>query len=137
TPPLDVDADNRLRIVTGSEASERDIAAFGARFDVYVMDGFGSTEGGVGILRTPDSPPGSLGLPPNELTVVVDPATQQECPPARFDADGRLLNAEEAIGELVNKGGLAAFEGGYIAALLMQAFMAEVSRASPRASERS
>ena len=56
TPPRDVDADNRLRIVTGSEASERDIAAFGQRFDVYVMDGFGSTEGGVGILRTPDMP---------------------------------------------------------------------------------
>ena len=113
TPPRDIDADNQLRIVTGSEASERDIAAFGARFDVYVMDGFGSTEGGVGILRTPDSPPGALGLPPNELTVVIDPATEQECPPARFDADGRLLNAEEAIGELVNKGGLAAFEGYY------------------------
>ena len=30
TPPRDVDADNRLRIVTGSEASERDIAALRA-----------------------------------------------------------------------------------------------------------
>ena len=113
TAPRDLDADNRLRIVTGSEASERDIAAFGKRFDVYVMDGFGSTEGGVGILRTPDSPPGALGLPPSESTVVMNPGTHEECPRARFDADGRLLNADEAIGELVNKAGLATFEGYY------------------------
>jgi fatty-acyl-CoA synthase len=77
------------------------------------MDGFGSTEGGVGILRTADSPPGALGLPPDENTVVMDPETGQECARARFDADGRLLNADEAIGELVNKAGLAAFEGYY------------------------
>jgi fatty-acyl-CoA synthase len=113
TPARDIDADNRLRIVTGSEASERDIAAFSKRFDVYVMDGFGSTEGGVGILRTPDSPPGALGLPPDQNTVVMDPATREECPRARFDTDGKLLNAEEAIGELVNKTGLATFEGYY------------------------
>ena len=43
----------------------------------------------------------------------MDPATGEECPRARFDGDGRLLNADEAIGELVNKGGLAAFEGYY------------------------
>ena len=45
TPEHQTDGHNDLRIVTGSEASERDIAAFGRRFDVYVMDGFGSTEG--------------------------------------------------------------------------------------------
>ncbi len=33
------------------------------------------------------------------------------CPPARFDERGRLLNAEEAIGELVSKSGGAGFEG--------------------------
>ena len=43
--------------------------------------------------------------------MVVDPATGDECPPARFDDDGRLLNAEEAIGELVSKDGGAGFEG--------------------------
>jgi fatty-acyl-CoA synthase len=113
TPERDTDRDNDLRIVTGSEASERDIAAFGQRFDVYVMDGFGSTEGGVGILRTPDMPSGSLGLPTDENTVVMDRSTLQECPRARFDAAGRLLNADECIGEFVNKTGLASFEGYY------------------------
>jgi fatty-acyl-CoA synthase len=113
TPESETDGDNDLRIVTGSEASERDIAAFGRRFNVYVMDGFGSTEGGVGILRTPDMPSGSLGLPADGNTVVMSRATLQECPRARFDASGRLLNADECIGEFVNKTGLASFEGYY------------------------
>jgi fatty-acyl-CoA synthase len=113
TPPQPDDGENELRIVTGSEASERDIAAFSRRFAVYVMDGFGSTEGGVGILRTPDMPKGALGLPPDENTIVMNRETGEECARARFDADGRLLNADEAIGELVNKTGLAAFEGYY------------------------
>ncbi len=113
TPESDSDGHNDLRIVTGSEASERDIAAFGRRFNVYVMDGFGSTEGGVGILRTPDMPSGSLGLPADENTIVMSRSTLEECPRARFDASGRLLNADECIGEFVNKTGLASFEGYY------------------------
>ena len=43
--------------------------------------------------------------------MVVDPDTGEECPRAVFDADGRLLNAEEAIGEMVNPTGGAGFEG--------------------------
>ncbi len=113
TPEHQTDGHNDLRIVTGSEASERDIAAFGRRFDVYVMDGFGSTEGGVGILRTPEMPSGSLGLPADENTVVMSRSTLQECPRARFDPSGRLLNADECIGEFVNKTGLPSFEGYY------------------------
>jgi fatty-acyl-CoA synthase len=33
------------------------------------------------------------------------------CPPARFTPDGRLLNADAAIGEIVVVGGAASFEG--------------------------
>jgi fatty-acyl-CoA synthase len=44
---------------------------------------------------------------------VLDPETGEECPPAVFDPQGRLTNAEEAIGELVNTGGKALFEGYY------------------------
>jgi fatty-acyl-CoA synthase len=75
-----------------------------------VTDSYGSTEGGATVQRTPDTPPGALGRAP-EGTVVLDPATGEECPPARFDERGRLLNAEEAIGELVSKAGGAGFEG--------------------------
>jgi acyl-CoA synthetase (AMP-forming)/AMP-acid ligase II len=43
--------------------------------------------------------------------VVLDATTGDECPRAQFDLQGRLLNAEEAIGELVSKSGGAGFEG--------------------------
>ncbi len=86
------------------------MARFAERFGVAVTDSYGSTEGGATVQRTPDTPPGALGRAP-EGTVVLDPATGAECPPARFDDHGRLLNAEEAIGELVSKAGGAGFEG--------------------------
>jgi fatty-acyl-CoA synthase len=44
-------------------------------------------------------------------TVVLDPDTGEECPRAVFDERGRLLNAEEAIGEMVSREGGAGFEG--------------------------
>ena len=110
TPEQPDDADNPLRIAFGNEASERDIAEFSRRFGCQVIDSFGSSEGEIRVMRTPDTPSGSLGVAP-EGTVVLDPDTLLECPPAVFDADGVLLNAEEAVGEIVNKTGAALFEG--------------------------
>jgi fatty-acyl-CoA synthase len=94
----------------GNEGSVDDVARFAERFAVAVTDSYGSTEGGATVARTPDTPPGALGRAP-EGTVVLDPTTGEECLPARFDDRGRLLNAEEAIGELVSKAGGAGFEG--------------------------
>ncbi len=113
TPELPDDADNRLRFGLGNEANERDIDEFSKRFGVDIIDGFGSTEMGVVISRTPDMPAGSLGRARDDDTVVLNPATEEECPPAVFDANGHLANPDEAIGELVNKAGLASFEGYY------------------------
>ena len=110
TPASPDDADNTLRRVFGNEGAEDDIARFAARFDCAVVDSYGSTEGGATVQRTPDTPHGALGRGP-EGTVVIDPATGEECAIARFDADGRLTNAEEAIGELVSKEGAVGFEG--------------------------
>jgi fatty-acyl-CoA synthase len=112
TPEQPDDADNPLQRGFGTEASERDIAEFQRRFDCRIVEGYGSSEGGATITRVPDMPTGALGLPPNETTFVLDPATGEECPRARFDEAGRLLNAD-AIGEIVNKGGAPAFEGYY------------------------
>lgn len=112
TPEHPDDADNPLRICFGNEAGERDIEEFGRRFGCQVIDSFGSSEGEIAIIRVPGMPAGSLGVA-QEGTVVVDPATLEECPPAKFDPDGRLLNAEEATGEIVNKVGAAMFEGYY------------------------
>ena len=111
TPERPDDADNPLRVVFGNEASQRDIARFSQRFGCHVIDGFGSTEGGVSLQRPPETPPGALGRPSYGDVRVIDPATGQECPPARFDDDGRLVNADEAVGEMVNCDGAGAFEG--------------------------
>jgi fatty-acyl-CoA synthase len=110
TPEQPDDADNPLIRAFGNEGSTDDVARFAERFGVVVTDAYGSTEGGATVARTPDTPPGALGRAP-EGTVVLDSVTGTECPPARFDERGRLLNAEEAIGELVSKAGGAGFEG--------------------------
>ena len=55
-------------------------------------------------------PSGSLGVAAQDTIAVFDPETGEECPRARFDESGRLLNAEEATGEIVNTGG-GTFEG--------------------------
>ena len=104
------DADNSLRTVFGNEGAEADVARFAERFGCAVVDAYGSTEGAAMVSRTPDTPPGALGRAP-EGTIVVDPETAQECARARFDDAGRLLNAEEATGELVSTTGAAGFEG--------------------------
>ena len=44
---------------------------------------------------------------------MLDPETMQETPDAEFGADGRLLNADAATGELVNTSGAGAFAGYY------------------------
>ena len=112
TAPRPDDADNPLRILYGNEASASDIAATTARFDVRVVDGFGSTEGGVAIARTPDTPPEALGplTPPNQVR---NPDTGEICAVARLDASGRLINADEAVGEIVNSSGGGLFTGYY------------------------
>lgn len=99
TPEQPDDADNPLRAVYGNEGVPRDIERFGARFGCRVQDGFGSTELGVAIARTPDTPPGSLGPLPDGVEIV-DPETGTPCPPG-------------VAGELVNTKGAGGFEGYY------------------------
>jgi fatty-acyl-CoA synthase len=104
------DADNTLRRAFGNEAAEADVARFAKRFGCTVQDAYGSTEGGATVQRTPDTPRGALGRA-RPGTLIINPDTGEECPRAVFNEDGRLLNAEEAIGEMVNQTGGAGFEG--------------------------
>ncbi|MDX3694193.1 long-chain-fatty-acid--CoA ligase [Streptomyces europaeiscabiei] len=105
TEPRPDDRDNPLRMGFGTEAGAVDAAAFEERFGVRLVEGYGSSEGGAAIQRTPGAPPGAIGrAAPGDDLAVVDPQTRKECPPALLADDGRLLNGTEAIGELVNRG---------------------------------
>ena len=61
TPARADDADNPLRIAYGNEGAPGDLARFAERFGCQVIDGFGSSEGGVAISRTPGYPAGGAG----------------------------------------------------------------------------
>jgi acyl-CoA synthetase (AMP-forming)/AMP-acid ligase II len=114
TPEHDDDAENSLRFAFGNEAAPLDVDRFAARFGCIVADGYGSTEGGLNMSKTPDTPKGSLGLPVAPIrAAILDPDTGKDCPAAQFDGTGRLLNAELAIGEIVNPDGAGGFEGYY------------------------
>ncbi|MET9199936.1 long-chain-fatty-acid--CoA ligase [Gordonia sp. NPDC003585] len=99
TPEAPDDADNTLRIMYGNEATASDRDRFATRFDCRVIDGFGSTEGGVAITRTPDTPADALG-PLRAPTAVVDP-------------DSGLPVAVGEVGEIVNSAGSGLFSGYY------------------------
>ena len=64
TPRQSDDADNPLRLAYGNEAPRQYIAAFAERFGCQVLDGYGSSEVGVGFSRTDGDPPRSLGRAP-------------------------------------------------------------------------
>ena len=115
-PETPEDADNSLRLGFGTEASALDRQRFEARFGCRLIENYGSSEGVIAIVRMPGCPEQALGKPrPGEGAdvAVMDPGTGEECVPAEFDEHGRLLNGDEAIGELVRRDRGARFEGYY------------------------
>jgi acyl-CoA synthetase (AMP-forming)/AMP-acid ligase II len=110
TPAQSDDADNPLRLAYGNEAPRQYIEAFAQRFGCEVIDGYGASEVGVGFARDATDPPRSLGRAEG---VKIINENGDECPSARFDESGRLLNADEAVGEIVNTAGAFMFEGYY------------------------
>jgi acyl-CoA synthetase (AMP-forming)/AMP-acid ligase II len=105
------DGDNTLRVAFGNEGSPEVVASFARRFGVEVIDAYGATEGGVAVNRDVDMPPGALGLAPPHVQIVDEDG--HEKPRAKLDARGRVLNAEECVGEIVNTQGVGPFEGYY------------------------
>ncbi|MFI2432414.1 AMP-binding protein [Streptomyces sp. NPDC018693] len=105
TEPRPDDRDHRLRLGFGTEAGPADAAAFERRFGARLVEGYGSSEGGAAVQWVPGTPSGAVGKAARGGDLVVlDPDSGAECPPAQFDPAGRLLNGDEAIGELVNRG---------------------------------
>ncbi|MGV0852233.1 AMP-binding protein [Mycolicibacterium phlei] len=113
TPEAPDDADNPLNRGFGTEASPEDQAEFRRRFGATLMEGYGSSEGGAVATPDPQAPVGALGRPAHDGVAIVDPNTDRDCPRAVLDEHGRVLNADEAIGEIVDKRGRSGFEGYY------------------------
>ncbi len=111
TPEEPDDADNSLRVGFGTEASAPDRLTFEHRFGFRLVEGYGSSEGGTAINVTADTPPGALGRAASAQDVAVCGPDGTERPRARLDSSGRLLNGDEAIGEIVNRSGVGGFEG--------------------------
>ncbi len=105
------DADNPVRVAFGNEGSPQVVDEFGRRFGVEVIDAYGATEGGVAVNRDAEERAGALGLVSGGVKVVDDDGTEK--PRARFDESGRLANADECVGEIVNTEGVGPFEGYY------------------------
>lgn len=112
-PERPEESDNRLRMGFGTEASARDRAEFERRFGCPLVESYGSSEGTCSIRRVPGTPEGALGLPAEATPVELRRPDGSPCPPARFGDDGRMLNADEAIGEIVAVGAAERFEGYY------------------------
>ena len=113
TPERPDDADNPLVRGFGTEASPDDQNEFRRRFDAELFEGYGSSEGGGAVVLAPDMPPGALGRPAHDGVAIIDPESLKDCVPAVFDHHGRVLNPDDAVGEIVDKFGTRTFEGYY------------------------
>ena len=109
TPERPDDAENPLRLAYGNEGPRQYLDAFARRFGCKVVDGYGSSEVGVSLQRGADDPPGSLGRAGDGVKILREDGA--ECALAIFDAQGRLTNPEDAIGEIVNVESRGMFEG--------------------------
>ncbi len=104
---------NRLRFALGNGASPPDIDRF-ARWlgleDMFEL--YGSTEAAISTFRKKSDPRNSVGE-------IADPAVRildergQECAKARIDADGKLQNYAEAVGEICRVAADTALFQGY------------------------
>jgi fatty-acyl-CoA synthase len=99
TPEEPDDADNPLKVMFGNEGNPADVEAFAKRFGCAVDDAYGSTEGGITLVRPADMPPDAIGKV-DDTVAVLDPSTGLPCPPG-------------VVGELVNTAGVGMFAGYY------------------------
>jgi fatty-acyl-CoA synthase len=114
TPESPDDRNHSIKYVLGPETAPADVRAFRKRFGPPVIEGYGSSENAIILIPDPTLPKGALGRPLDGIDVVIlDPATAEEKPRARYDEHGKLLNAGEAIGEMVSRTATSRFEGYY------------------------
>jgi fatty-acyl-CoA synthase len=91
---------NKLRYAVGNGAAAPDIERFSRWLGLEDMfELYGSTEAAISTFRRKGDPRGSVG----EITdadVKILNERGEECPPAVLDADGKITNYAEAVGEI-------------------------------------
>jgi fatty-acyl-CoA synthase len=111
TPEQPDDADNPLRIMFGNEGASPRLGQFAGRFGVNLFESYGTSEGGISILRDEKTPPYALGPVPPGVKVVDEEGN--ELAAAHLDQHGRVSNPEECVGLLVQTQPVGAFSGYY------------------------
>ena len=102
---------NKLKVAYGNGASSVDQEKFIRYFNLEdMMEGYGTTEMAIAVVRHRGDPAGSVGLIMDSKVKIFD-EQGQECPLAEYVED-RFVNYAEAVGEIVREGGaLPSFEG--------------------------
>jgi fatty-acyl-CoA synthase len=104
---------NRLRYAVGNGASPPDIDRFIRWLGLEDMfELYGSTEAAISTFRKQGDPRGSVGQITDPAVKILD-ERGRECPPAEVDADGRILNYAQAVGEICRVAGDTALFQGY------------------------
>lgn len=93
------DPQNQLRIAHGNGATPRDRALMARIFGMeHLYELYGSSEAVVTCVVRPGDPPESVGRIPRRVVILNE--RDEECPPARLDPFGKILNYDEAVGEI-------------------------------------
>ncbi len=91
---------NRFRYALGNGAAPPDIDRFVEWFGLEDMvELYGSTEAAISTFRHRKDPRGSVGLIRDPAVKILD-ETGRECPPVEVDEIGKILNYEQAVGEI-------------------------------------
>ena len=91
---------NKLRYAVGNGAAPPDIDRFSTWMGLEDMfELYGSTEAAINTFRRKGDPRGSVGEVNDAAVKILDP-NGNECAPAELGADGKLLNYEQAVGEI-------------------------------------
>jgi fatty-acyl-CoA synthase len=107
------DPRNHLRYALGNGASPPDIDRFVRWLGLEDMfELYGSTEAAISTFRKRSDPRGSVGEITDASVKILD-ESGRECAPARLDADGKLENYAEAVGEICRVAGDTALFQGY------------------------
>jgi fatty-acyl-CoA synthase len=114
TPEQPDDRDHEIKFALAAESSPADMKAFRHRFGIRCLGGYSSSENAITMSPIKGMPKDALGRPQDGTdAAIINQTTLDECPRAIIDADGRLLNAQDAIGEIVGRNVADRFEGYY------------------------